>query len=517
MALPRRLQDLLRAIPSDEIEADAMERHVEEPERNLEDINNEQIEDAVADALLMYMRTPDGARKSEYFGPACKYVRERVERKVPTERYPKEESDINIDYRYGSFGRVKLLALLKPMVTRLRHHLWGQVSPLADESVEGEDALDRAWAWLAPGYLEDRAKKDSQGRLIGGEAFLPDPGPFHIEVLEHPVELDVPSWADPHGHRYSGLPRVAENCRYLMSGLEGIYTRLSQAARPQTPEGWANWMPPTELAAFVLLDRLPALWPMKGRVSFVPRPPEDRAKPEIAARGRPPEKTFPTISITIHDPASATPAQVAAFYKAGLRQIGLPVSQPGRKPSRSTEALALIEFDMRVAEISKKMGKEEPSEITWRPSATTLLAEWRGRATSFGLEPEELNSRQGIQSYKSKRLTDDLSIELLGPGLELARRLEEDLATLRQLSPIQHLLEQQPDHLQNVLFDFKDLEAALGVKLPPEAHARRWWTNRRRSNTMHADTWLSVGWGVANVQLSEDEKRIAFARFPERG
>lgn len=60
-------------------------------------------------------------------------------------------------------------------------------------------------------------------------------------------------------------------------------------------------------------------------------------------------------------------------------------------------------------------------------------------------------------------------------------------------------------HEPSVAYRFADLERQIGVDLPDSArHHRAWWSNTLTSHP-HARSWLSQGWRVARVDLTNEE------------
>jgi CBS domain-containing protein len=69
----------------------------------------------------------------------------------------------------------------------------------------------------------------------------------------------------------------------------------------------------------------------------------------------------------------------------------------------------------------------------------------------------------------------------------------------------------QQDQVQ---LTFQEIERILGDSLPPSARQwRSWWANDTTSHP-HAQEWLTVGWRVARIAMTEE--RVTFARIKER-
>jgi CBS domain-containing protein len=69
----------------------------------------------------------------------------------------------------------------------------------------------------------------------------------------------------------------------------------------------------------------------------------------------------------------------------------------------------------------------------------------------------------------------------------------------------------QQDQIQ---LTFQDIERILGDSLPPSARQwRSWWANDTTHHP-HAQEWLTVGWRVARIAMTEE--RVTFARIKER-
>lgn len=69
----------------------------------------------------------------------------------------------------------------------------------------------------------------------------------------------------------------------------------------------------------------------------------------------------------------------------------------------------------------------------------------------------------------------------------------------------EHLLAQAGRSLK---MTFQEVEAVLGLALPPSARHRAWWANT--DSHTHARAWLSVGWKTARADL--DARTVEFHR-----
>lgn len=69
----------------------------------------------------------------------------------------------------------------------------------------------------------------------------------------------------------------------------------------------------------------------------------------------------------------------------------------------------------------------------------------------------------------------------------------------------EHLLAQSGRSLK---MTFQEVEAVLGLALPPSARHRAWWANT--DSHTHAKAWLSVGWKTARADL--DTQSVEFHR-----
>lgn len=83
---------------------------------------------------------------------------------------------------------------------------------------------------------------------------------------------------------------------------------------------------------------------------------------------------------------------------------------------------------------------------------------------------------------------------------------------MSKYEPLTHYLNSISQNVNERSFSFVELEIILGFKLPKSAtEYREWWANpSSREDHPYAQSWISAGWKVDSVSLSN--KSVRFIR-----
>jgi hypothetical protein len=76
-------------------------------------------------------------------------------------------------------------------------------------------------------------------------------------------------------------------------------------------------------------------------------------------------------------------------------------------------------------------------------------------------------------------------------------------------TPLEHYLQSLPDHQQEVILAFEQIERIINAKLPPSAYGYlQWWENEKEGNHVNARAWANAGWKVESVDFNRKLARL---------
>lgn len=114
----------------------------------------------------------------------------------------------------------------------------------------------------------------------------------------------------------------------------------------------------------------------------------------------------------------------------------------------------------------------------------------------------------------ASRVKDSIKLNIKDALEESPQLIEKSTSETSKYAPVATFLQTLPEHINEVLVTFEELESIIENPLPRAAYEHRaWWANDSVSH-VQSKQWLEVGWRVASINISQG--KVTFARIKSR-